>query len=362
MSQNERPLAVIAMSGGVDSAVSALLLRDMLPDHTVLGVTMSLYRGDDQLSVSDADTISDARAVAQRIGIDHAVCDLGDLFCQHVIQNFCQEYQAGRTPNPCVICNKTIKFGALWDYAREKGADILSTGHYVRREIDKASRRTLLRCAADVTKDQSYVLWSLSQDVLSHTRFPLGEMTKNEVRELAASQGFVNAHRKDSQDICFIPDGDYVSFLSRYAGITPAPGAYLDINGNPIGHHKGMICYTIGQRKGLGMSFGKHMFVCRKDAASNTVTLCEEDQLYRRQVRIDHTNYIPFDRLTSPLRVKAKLRYRHTAEDATLFPADDEHTAYLEFDRPQCAPAAGQSAVMYDGDYVVGGGIICEEK
>ena len=356
MNSSDKPIAAIAMSGGVDSAVAALLLRDSLPDHSILGVTMSLYRGDPDLLSADTQMCADARAVADRVGIDHTVCDLQDEFCRTVMDDFCREYLAGRTPNPCVVCNKAIKFGALWAFVQNRGADILATGHYARIEKGE-SGRTLIRLAADVSKDQTYMLWSLSQDVLSHVRLPLGELTKSQVREIAAENGFINANRKDSQDICFIPDGDYISFLSRYAGITPTPGAYLDTDGNVIGQHKGTLCYTIGQRKGLGMSFGKHMFVCDKDAAANTVTLSDEDRLFHRSVNLTNTNYIPFDTLTAPMRVKAKLRYRHTAEDAMLIPTG-ERTARLEFDRPQRAPAAGQSAVFYDGDYLVGGGMI----
>ncbi len=356
MNDSGSPIAAIAMSGGVDSAVAALLLRDALPDRPILGVTMSLYRGEEALRTADEQAICDARAVASRIGIAHVVCDLEEPFCREIIDNFCREYREGRTPNPCVVCNKKIKFGALWDFCRENGADILATGHYARTETDE-NGRTLIRRAADESKDQSYMLWSLSQDVLRHVRFPLGGLSKSEVREIAAAHGFVNAQRKDSQDICFIPDGDYVTFLARYAAIIPQAGNYLDTDGCIIGQHKGMLCYTIGQRKGLGMSFGKHMFVCAKDAAANTVTLSDEERLFHRTVDLINTNYIPFDTLTSPMRVKAKLRYRHQAEDATLIPTG-ERTARLAFDRPQRAPAPGQSAVFYDGDYLIGGGMI----
>ena len=356
MSSTAKSLAAIAMSGGVDSAVAALLLRDSLPDHAVLGVTMSLWRGEGSLLAADAQMCADAKSVADRVGIDHTVCDLEELFRTQVMDDFCREYLAGRTPNPCVVCNKAIKFGALWAFVQSRGADVFATGHYARMEMSEEGR-ALIRLAADQSKDQTYMLWSHSQDVLRHVRFPLGALTKSEVRTIAAEHGFVNAQRKDSQDICFIPDGDYISFLSRYAGITPTPGAYLDTDGNVIGQHKDMLCYTIGQRKGLGMSFGKHMFVCAKDAAANTVTLSDEEQLFHRSVALTDTNYIPFDTLTAPMRVKAKLRYRHAAEDATLIPTG-ENTARLEFDRPQRAPAAGQSAVFYEDDYLVGGGII----
>ena len=351
-----KPIAAIAMSGGVDSAVAALLLRDSLPDHRVLGVTMSLYRAEPSLLAADRQLCADAKDVALRLGIDHTVSDLESIFCKQVIDDFCREYLAGRTPNPCVVCNKYIKFGALWSFVQHRGASILATGHYARTEQTEGCR-TLIRMAADASKDQTYMLWSLSQDVLSHIRFPLGELTKSEVREIAAAHGFTNAQRKDSQDICFIPDGDYISFLSRYASVTPTPGDYLDTEGNVIGRHKGMLCYTIGQRKGLGMSFGKHMFVCDKNAAANTVTLSDEGRLFHRSVDLTNTNYIPFDTLTAPVRVKAKLRYRHAAEDAMLIPTG-ENTARLEFDRPQRAPAPGQSAVFYDGEYLIGGGII----
>ena len=230
--QNAPCRVAVAMSGGVDSAVSALLLRQQFPE--VAGVTMRLYAESD--ADPESDDIRDARAVAQRLGIEHLVCDLGEQFRGGVIDDFCREYAAGRTPNPCVVCNRLIKFGALLDFVRAKGYDTLATGHYARLEQD-AQGRVRIRVAADTSKDQSYVLWSLTQDVLRHVRFPLGEMTKEEARALAEQHGFVNARRRDSQDICFIPDGDYVKFLANYANITPTPGKYLDTDGTVIGKH-----------------------------------------------------------------------------------------------------------------------------
>ena len=350
--ENAAQRVAVAMSGGVDSAVSALLLRQEGAD--VAGVSMRLYSEND--TDPESDDIRDARGVAERLGIPHLVCDLGSEFRRQVIRSFCEEYAAGRTPNPCVVCNQYIKFGALFDFVRAKGYDTLATGHYARLEQD-AQGRVRIRVAADTSKDQTYVLWSLKQEVLRHVRFPLGEITKEQARTLAEQNGFVNAHRRDSQDICFIPDGDYVKFLAHYAAITPTPGNYLDTDGAIIGKHKGMLCYTIGQRKGLGMSFGKHMFVCEKNAADNTVTLCDGEELFRHTLTASRVNWISGECPASPVRTQAKIRYAQRAADATVFPMENGRVR-VEFDEAQRAIAPGQSVVFYDGEYLLGGGII----
>ena len=303
-----------------------------------------------------AQDISDAKSVCDKIGIPHKVYSLEDEFHRAVIKDFIDTYLSGGTPNPCVVCNKFLKFGLLLDMAISDGADLIATGHYARIE-KRDDGRFLLKKAADRQKDQTYMLWSLSQHQLSHTVFPLGDLTKPEIRKIGEDQGFVSAHKSDSQDICFVPDGDYASFIERELGYTYPCGDYVDENGNVIGRHKGQIHYTIGQRKGLGISMGRHIFVIDKNADTNTVTLADEDRLFTRTVVIKDINLIPFDKIDGGIRVKAKIRYRHEESDAYAEQSGDDEIT-LTFDKPQRAPAKGQSAVLYDGDYVVGGGII----
>lgn len=349
-----------AMSGGVDSSTMAYLLQSQ--GYAVFGATMKLYRpadasGEEHVAPCDADRdIADACAVCDRLGLTHRVYDFGTLFRETVIRNFADEYSAGRTPNPCVLCNKLLKFGALADAARRDGADAVATGHYARVEYD-AGGRYLLKCAADWSKDQSYVLWRLSQEQLAHTRFPLGHLTKREVREIAGDAGLVTAHKSDSQDICFIPDGDYVRFLTEVLGVSNPLGNYVDETGRVLGRHHGFLNYTVGQRKGLGIALGAPMFVASKDPASRRVVLTSDARLFTATVSLTGLNLIAADRLDGPVRCCAKLRYRHPAAPATLRQTGDG-TALLIFDQPQRAPAPGQSAVFYDGDTVIGGGFI----
>ena len=350
---NENKNVTVAMSGGIDSAVAALVAIDS--GYAVSGATMRLC----PKIINDADgmesDISDAAEVCRQLGIPHRVYDMQELFKSSVIRNFIDVYYDGGTPNPCIVCNKTMKFGAFLDEEIAMGADYIATGHYAR--IEEQDGRFLLKKAADKNKDQTYMLWSLSQHQLSHTLFPLGDMTKPEIRALGEARGFIIAHKSDSQDICFVPDGDYASFIENELGEKYPAGVYVDEEGNVLGKHKGVIHYTIGQRKGLGISMGRHIFVTKKDAATNTVTLADEDRLFTNKVVLKDINLIPFDRLDRRIRVKAKIRYRQPECDAYAeMTGEDEMT--LTFDEPQRAPAKGQSAVMYDGDYVVGGGII----
>ncbi len=356
---NPLPTAMIAMSGGVDSAVAALLMKEQ--GFAVTGVTMRLFCDGENIPLADNTTaditpdIRDARAVADRLGIPHLVCRLEKTFFDCVVNNFIHTYLAGGTPNPCVTCNKTIKFGALLDFAKANGLDYAATGHYAR--MTEENGRYLVRRAKDEKKDQSYMLWSLTQEVLSCVKLPLGELTKQEVREIAAAHGFESAQRKDSQDICFLPNGDYADFIRRYAGHIPTPGKFVDLDGHVLGSHAGMLHYTIGQRKGLGIALGRPMYVCDKNAATGDVILCDDADLYSRTLSANSVNFIPFDTLTAPIRVEAKIRYAHQAAPATVYPTGD-HTVRVEFDEPQRAIAKGQSVVFYDGDLLVGGGII----
>ncbi len=345
----------VAMSGGIDSAVAALLVKDQ--GYEVSGATMKLCErilpnGSDA-TLSD---ISDARDICARLGIEHRVHHLSDEFRATVIKDFIDTYMDGATPNPCIVCNRLLKFGKLLELEAAAGADYVATGHYANIDKDE-SGRYLLKKAADSKKDQTYMLWSLDQHQLSHTLFPLGGLTKSEIREIGAQNGFVNAHKSDSQDICFIPNGDYASFIEKELGQKYPSGDYVDENGNILGKHKGMIHYTIGQRKGLGISMNKHIFVINKNAADNTVTLADEDKLFCNKVIIRGINLIPFDKIEGKIRVEAKIRYSQL-QSAAYAEQTGEDEITLTFDTPQRAAARGQSAVMYDGDIVIGGGII----
>ncbi len=358
------------MSGGVDSSVVAYLLK--AEGYRVTGATMRLYRPGMRVSEdgtfscaatlgdgtcgSEAD-VRDARAVCDALGMEHRVYDMGEVFCRAVIGDFVREYEAGATPNPCIVCNKCLKFGALLDAAVRDGADAIATGHFARVAYDAGSGRHLLLRAADAEKDQSYVLWQLSQETLARVRLPLGVLRKAEVRTLAAEQGLVTAHKSDSQDICFVPDGDYAAFLTEYTGREPIPGEFVDETGRVLGTHRGIIHYTVGQRKGLGIALGTPMFVRSKDAETRRVVLTGNDRLLERRVAVRSVNLIALGRLDAPLRCEVQIRYRHKAAPATLIPLGDD-ALLIEFDEPQRAPADGQSTVFYDGETVIGGGII----
>lgn len=338
---------MIGMSGGVDSAVSAYLLKN--DGYDVTGVTLSLCK-------ENACDASDAKAVADKIGVSHVVDDMSEVFAEKVVEDFIKNYKQGGTPNPCIVCNKHIKFGAMLDYALAHGMDYVATGHYARIEKN-SSDRYLLRKAKDETKDQTYVLYSLTQKQLSHVLFPLGELSKNQVREIAETNGFVNAHKRDSQDICFVPDGDYAAFIERYTGEKFPCGDFVDLRGNKLGEHKGIIRYTIGQRKGLGISLGKPAFVCAKNVEENTVVLGENQDLFGTTLTAHDVNLITCDSIDKPMRVCAKVRYNQKEQPATVL-SIGEGRIKVEFDQPQRAISKGQSVVLYDGDIVVGGGII----
>ena len=346
-----------AMSGGVDSSVMAhLLLKE---GYAVTGATMTLYRdpSDTGMLCGTDHDVRDARAVCDKLKIPHTVYDFGGDFCRHVIGNFVTEYESGRTPNPCIVCNKHLKFGALLDSALRDGADAIATGHYARIDYDAGSGRFLLKKARDASKDQSYVLWQLSQSTLSRVLLPLGEYRKSEIRAIAEELALSTAHKSDSQDICFVPDGDYAAFLCRYTGRIPSPGEYVSEDGRVLGQHKGIIHYTVGQRKGLGIALGQPMFVKSKDPVTRRVVLSTNDRLFEREIPLSSLNLIATERLDAPIRCIAKIRYNHAGASATLIPTGKD-SAVLRFDEPERAPASGQSAVFYDGDTVIGGGII----
>ena len=346
--------ALVAMSGGVDSAMTAYLIKQA--GYRALGVTMRLHGGGENGCCTEQD-MADAAAVAAMLHIPHEVCELSSRFAEAVIAPFIEAYETGRTPNPCVLCNRYLKFEALYDYGRAHGYDTIATGHYARIRYDEASGRYLLLRAADPTKDQSYVLYSLRQEQLAHTLFPLGEMTKDEVRAKAEQLGFLNARKRDSQDICFVPDGDYARFIEEYTGKTYPPGDFVTADGRVLGRHRGLIRYTIGQRKGLGLALPAPLYVCALDLPGNRVLLGEERDLYTKTLLAKDINLITAARWDVPQRLSARVRYRQKEQPATVTQIDED-TLRVEFDEPQRAVTRGQAVVLYDGDVVAGGGVI----
>ena len=362
------------MSGGVDSSVAALLLCRQ--GYEATGTTCKLFGNDDLegsacgIDGRDPDSgivgestccssrdIEDARQVAFSLGMDYFVFNYQGLFGREVIDRFCKEYLCGRTPNPCIDCNRYMKFDKMLAFAREHGLDYVVTGHYARIEQDPDTGRWLLKKALYGEKDQSYVLYVLTQDELAHTRFPLGGMAKPSIRALAEKAGFCNARKHDSQDICFVPDGDYVGFMERYTGKFYPDGDFIDTTGKVVGRHHGAVRYTNGQRKGLGLALGAPVYVCDKDMEKNTVTVGPESELFTTTLVAGDFNWISIPELTAPMRVKAKARYRQPEQPATVRPLPDGKVE-VEFDEPQRAITRGQAVVLYDGDVVVGGGTI----
>ena len=344
--------ALIAMSGGVDSSVAAYMMRQAGFD--CIGTTMRLWT-----QSQTEDNLRDAEKVADRLGIPFAVMDATDQFREKVVDTFIRTYEEGRTPNPCITCNKCIKFEVLLQEALDKGCDYIVTGHYAKIRKDPQTGRYLLYKAADAAKDQTYFLACLDQHQLSHTKLPLGDLTKEQVRAIAEQQGFLNARKRDSQDICFILDGDFVSFIKNYTGKHYPAGDFLDLNGKVVGKHQGAFAYTLGQRKGLGIALGEPAYVCGKDMEQNTVTVGPNHALFAKNLRAENWNWLPFSDLCQPIRVTAKARYRHAEQPATVYP-EEGGFARVEFDEPQRAMTPGQAVVLYNGDMVVGSGTITE--
>ncbi|MDR0374565.1 MAG: tRNA 2-thiouridine(34) synthase MnmA [Treponema sp.] len=371
-----RKKAVVAMSGGVDSSVAAALMKERGFD--CIGVTMKLFVAED-IGESEAGTccsgtadyafrkassyrgccslsdVEDARAVAFRMDMPHYVLNFSDEFKTFVIDNFIETYRKGATPNPCIECNRRLKFEKLLLRARRLDFDYIVTGHYA--QIEQSGDRFLLKKAADIQKDQSYVLYAMTQEQLRRTIFPLGGLAKTEVREIARAFGFINAAKRDSQDICFVPNGDYAGFIESYTGVSSPKGNVIDKDGAILGVHRGIVRYTIGQRRGLGLAFNSPRYIIAKSAENNTITLGEEKDLYVKTLVADNVNLIASDVLDRPLRGTVKTRYLQKERRGTVEQIGQD-AVRIVFDEPQGAITPGQAAVFYDGDLVVGGGTI----
>lgn len=353
---------MVAMSGGVDSSAALVVLKE---NYELVGVTLKLHDGEYEqcglktcCSLSD---IEDARQIASRFDVMHYVYNFKELFGKKVIDNFISSYEHGLTPNPCIDCNRYIKFEGLLERAVSLGCDYVATGHYARIEYNEEKGRWLLKKAisndGENDKDQSYVLYNLTQDQLAHILFPLGGMKKSEVREIAEKNGLVNADKPDSQDICFVPDGDYAAFIERTTGKKSEAGDVKTTDGKVVGRHNGLINYTIGQRKGLGIAFGKPTYVIGKNITDNTLIVGTEQELMSKSLIADDLNWISIPELTEPILCRAKTRYRMQEQPCVVYPEPDGRV-YVEFNEPQRAITPGQRVVFYDGDVVIGGGVI----
>lgn len=349
MHENTRKKVVIGLSGGVDSSVAALLLKQA--GYDVIGVTM-------QLCNDSLDAIEDAKKVAEKLDIPFYCLDLRDDFKKYVIDHFANEYMEGHTPNPCIECNKYLKFGLMLKKSQELfNADYIATGHYAKIEYNKDTGRYYISESDACGKDQTYVLYNLTQEQLAHTLMPLGKYSKEQIREIANQHGFLNANKKDSQEICFVKDNDYAGFIEREHNYRPIKGNFVGTDANVYGPHKGIIHYTVGQRRGLGLSLKSPLYVKKLDATTNQVILCSKEELYEDSLICKNVNLIAIERLEHPLTATAKIRYSAPKVKATLIPLNNGNIKVM-FDEPQRAITPGQAVVFYDNNIVVGGGII----
>ncbi len=359
MSQKKK--VIIGMSGGVDSSVAAAILLEQ--GYEVFGVTMQIWPDmaeetqKTEGGCCSLSAVDDARRVAGKLGIPYYVMNFKDIFKEKVIDYFTSEYMKGRTPNPCIACNRYVKFEALLQKAVAMGMDYVATGHYARVEYDSRLKRFLLKKSATESKDQTYALYTLTQQQLSRTLMPIGEYTKDRVRQLAGELGLSVASKPDSQEICFVEDDDYGRFICENTDYRPVSGNFTDTRGNVLGRHKGIIHYTVGQRKGLGITFGKPMYVVEINEADNTVVLGDGEEVFSDSLIASDMNFIALERLEGKMTVKAKIRYSAKAADAEIIPLDAGRVE-VRFEIPQRAVTPGQAVVFYEGDIVVGGGII----
>jgi tRNA-specific 2-thiouridylase len=359
VNSEKRQRVICGMSGGVDSSATAALLLEQ--GYEVVGITLKLWpqdcvnRAEDKCCGPQA--VTDARAVCHKLGIPYYLIDETAEFQKHVIQYFADEYKAGRTPNPCVMCNQNLKFGRLIDRADQLGAQFIATGHFARVEKSADGSRHLLKRGRDLKKDQSYFLFSLRQDQLARAMFPLGEKTKSDTREVARHCNLKTADKEESMEICFVPDNNYGGFLQQANLVQKQRGEITDVHGHVLGHHDGIAFYTIGQRKGLGITTPKPVYVVELDAEQNRVVVGDESALDRDEFTAERCNWHPFDQLTGPVEVTAKIRYNHPGAPATLTPLENNRVK-VKLHMPARAITPGQAAVFYQDDLVVGGGWI----
>lgn len=353
---------MVAMSGGVDSSVAAALLLEQ--GYEVIGATLRLFSDEDigrgcapSRACCSLEDVEDARSVAYRLGFEHFVFNFSECFREQVIDRFAEAYRKGETPNPCIDCNRAIKFDRLLRRALALNIDYIATGHYARRAFDTRTGRFVLRKAKDRTKDQTYVLYAMTQAALERTLFPLGGLTKSEVRALAEARGLVNAGKPDSQDICFVRDGGYAAFLENVLHVPSSPGSITDAAGKVLGEHKGLLRYTVGQRKGLNLGMPCPQYVLRKDPASNTLVVGGERELYQSGMTVRDVNLISIEELSAPVSAAVKTRYSQKEAPAVLYPREGG-LVDVRFEEPQRAITPGQAAVFYQGETVLGGGTI----